>query len=43
MLVYENVLPLLIIHFLLFREKGGAYGSGARQDDGVFAFMSYRY
>lgn len=25
------------------REKGGAYGSGAKQEDGIFTFMSYRY
>ena len=27
---------------LLFREKGGAYGSGAKQGDSVFSFFSYR-
>lgn len=25
-----------------FREKGGAYGSGAKQGDSVFSFFSYR-
>ena len=27
----------------LYREKGGAYGSGATAGDGVFTFFSYRY
>ena len=34
---------MLRITVLTCREKGGAYGSGARQNSGIFSFMSYRY
>jgi len=27
----------------LFREKGGAYGAGAKSSAGMFFFFSYRY
>ena len=36
------------VYFILlvsssFREKGGAYGAGAKSSAGVFSFFSYRY
>ena len=40
--MYEYVLYVGYVLCLL-REKGGAYGAGARNSAGVFSFFSYRY
>ena len=44
--ITPSLLPILnhnlIVIVIYYREKGGAYGGGAKHGNGIFSFFSYR-